>query len=642
MVTRKVAQHLGVGRIIAALSLLEALGRKPHHIKEHMRQLHGAANIKGLITGKVANASLDLGDLGRQTLGQTAQAIGVHEHARALHLGKHRNERHLDAIEHVGGILTGHALAQRRHERQRQSRSTGGRRWSVLTSTLCAARRRQRHLQIRIGKICLIELGAIGIQQIGSDHGIEDTRGIGSERIHELGLRRIDGRKLVQQRLRIRARHAALHKQARKHAGDHTVSEVEAIDYGSGGAVALLERKQALGRRQPQRARQSKERALFLVVVHHGGDPLARLDRTRNLGRHGSKRLGIAGSGALNRGHLKRSSSGSSATLVTDQRQETVLHGGDAERTQCRGNLIGRIRREGRRLKIELNGRIGADGRDLAAQQGIVDVCAQVFAHFALDLVGMRDDLVQATVLRNERARLFGADARHAGDVIGRVALQTIKVGHERRRNAVIQIVHALGRHDRHVGQALAGRDHVDVLGHELIHIAITGHQQHVAAGLLTQARHGSQDIVAFPALRLQNRHVERTEQLLDHRELRMQIGVHGRALCLILRQHLHAHARLALIKRHDHAVGVKGIDHLEKHVQEAEDRVGGATVRRVHSRRHSVEGAMHERVAVDDSKGTALVRHIEYLALGWARFAHSSLHAPRPAATSHQAPPPP
>ena len=178
MVTRKVAQYLGVGRIIAALSLLEALGRKPHHIKEHMRQLHRTANIKGLVTRQVANTALNLGNLGRQTLGQTVQTVGVHEHARALHLGKYRNERHLDAIEHVGGILTGHALAQRRHERQRQSRSTGGRRRSVLTSTLCAARRRQRHLQIRIGQMCLVKLGAVGIQQVSGDHGVEDARGI--------------------------------------------------------------------------------------------------------------------------------------------------------------------------------------------------------------------------------------------------------------------------------------------------------------------------------------------------------------------------------------------------------------------------------------------------------------------------------
>ena len=106
------------------------------------------------------------------------QAVGVHEHARALHLGKHRHERHLNTIKHVGGVLAGHAVAQRRHERQRQGRSTGGWRRSILAGTLCTARRRQRHLQIRIGKICLIELGPIGIQQIGSHHGIEDACGI--------------------------------------------------------------------------------------------------------------------------------------------------------------------------------------------------------------------------------------------------------------------------------------------------------------------------------------------------------------------------------------------------------------------------------------------------------------------------------
>ena len=606
-----------------------------------MRELHGTADVKGLVTRQVANAALDPGNLGRQALGQTVQAVGVHKHARALHFGKHRHKRHLDAIEHVGGVLAGHAVTQRRDQRQRQGRRASGGRRSVLAGALCAARRRQRHLQIGIGQIRLIELGAIGIQQIGSDHGIEDTRRIDRQRIHELGLRRIDGRKLVQQRLHVRARHAALHKQTCEHAGNHAVGEVEALNLSRRTAVALLEREQALGRRQPQRARQSKERALFLVVVHHGGDPLVGINRAGNLSRNGTKRVSIARGRANHRRHLKHTG-GSSPALAADQRQETVLHGGDTKRTQRRGNLIGRKRREGRRLKIELNGRIGADGRHLTAQQRVVDVRAQVFAHFALDLVGMCDDLVQATVLRNERARLFGADARHAGDVIGRVALQTIKVGHERRRDAVIQIVDALGRHDRHVGQALAGRDHVDVLRHELIHIAITGHQQHVTAGLLAQARHSAQYVIAFPALGLQNRHVERGEQLLNHGKLRVQIGVHGRALGLVLRQHFHAHARLALVKRHDHTVGIKGVNHLEEHIQKTKDRVGGTTVRRVHGGRHGVEGAVHERVAVDDGKGTALVRHIEYLALGWARFAHSSLHAPRPTATALQASLPP
>ena len=123
----------------------------------------------------------------------------------------------------------------------------------------------------------------------------------------------------MQQRFHIRARHAAFHKQARKHTGDHAVGEVEAIGRGSGTAVALLKRKQPLGRRQPQRARQAKKRALLLVIVHHGGNPLACTNRASNLGASGGKRLGIAGDGAQNRGHLKRAGSGRSPTLATNQ-----------------------------------------------------------------------------------------------------------------------------------------------------------------------------------------------------------------------------------------------------------------------------------------------------------------------------------
>ena len=242
----------------------------------------------------------------------------------------------------------------------------------------------------------------------------------------------------MQKRLHVRARHTALHKQTREHAGDHTVDNVEALSLDRRAAVALLEREQALGSRQPQRARQTKECALFLVVVHHGGDPLAGFNRAGDLSRDDAECLGIAGGGTHHRRHLKYTGRTHGPALAANQRQEAVLHGRNAERAQRRGNLVGRKRREGRRIKIELDGRIGTNGRHLAAQQRVVDVRAQVLAHLALNLVGVRDNLVQAAILRNKRTRLFGADARHAGDVIGGVTLQAIKIGHERRRNAVI------------------------------------------------------------------------------------------------------------------------------------------------------------------------------------------------------------
>ena len=219
----------------------------------------------------------------------------------------------------------------------------------------------------------------------------------------------------------------------------------------------------------------------------------------------------------------------------------------------------------------------------------------------------MGDDLVEVAVLRDEGTRLLGADAGHAGDVVGRVALEAVEVGHELRRDAVVQVIDALGRHDGDVGQALAGGHHVHVVGHELIHIAVTGDEVHVAPGGLTAAGKSPQNVVALPALELHDGNGQTREQLLDHGELTAQVGIHGRALRLILRQHLHADLRTTLVEGADHAVGRELVDHFEEHVEEAEHRVGGAAVRRVHGRRHGMEGAVHERVAVDHGDDAAL-----------------------------------
>ena len=120
-----------------------------------------------------------------------------------------------------------------------------------------------------------------------------------------------------------------------------------------------------------------------------------------------------------------------------------------------------------------------------------------------------------------------------------------------------------------------------------------------------------------------------------------MQIGGPWAGVAPILRQHLHAHARFALLKRHDPPSGLKASIILRNMFRKPKIALVGRPSGAFMVGGHGVKGAMHERVAVDNGKGAALVRHIEYLALGWARFAHSSLR-PRPAATSHQAPPPP
>jgi len=231
-------------------------------------------------------------------------------------------------------------------------------------------------------------------------------------------------------------------------------------------------------------------------------------------------------------------------------------------------------------------------------------VGAEVLAHLALDLVGMGDDLVERTVLHDEGRRLLGPDARHARDVVGAVTLETVEVGHEVGPDAVVEVVHALGRHDRDLRDALLGGDDPHVVGGELVHVAVTGKEKHVVALILAAARKRAQYVIALPALAFAHGHVERAEKVLHHGELLVKRGVHGRSLRLVLGKHLHAHARLALVEGADHAIGPERLHELDEHVEEAEEGVGGTSVRRAHGLHDGVIGAVHEGVPVDDGYG--------------------------------------
>ena len=182
----------------------------------------------------------------------------------------------------------------------------------------------------------------------------------------------------------------------------------------------------------------------------------------------------------------------------------------------------------------------------------------------------------------------------------------------------MVEVVHALRGHDDHVRDALLGGDDLDALRGQLVHVAVAGEEQHLVAGGLAAAGQGAQDVVSLPALELADGHVEGAQELLHHGELLVKRGVHGRALGLVLGQHLHADARLAAVEGADDAVGPEGVDELDEHVEEAEERVGGAPVRRAHGLADGVESAVHERVAVYDGDGPS-VWHVAPLGVSFS-----------------------
>ena len=184
------------------------------------------------------------------------------EHARALHLGS-TGTSGISMPSNTLAAFSGHALAQRRHvSASVGSCSTGGWRRSVSPAPSAPRRRRQRLLADRYQpRYASIELGAIGIQQIEATTVSKNAWNRRSESgSMSSGLRRIDGRKARYAFASYRAR-AALHKQARKHAGDHRERELKASTSAaarlsplSSSANRTLGRRHFTAWRQPQKS----------------------------------------------------------------------------------------------------------------------------------------------------------------------------------------------------------------------------------------------------------------------------------------------------------------------------------------------------------------------------------------------------
>lgn len=90
----------------------------------------------------------------------------------------------------------------------------------------------------------------------------------------------------------------------------------------------------------------------------------------------------------------------------------------EAQRSEGLRDLGGIERGELGVREPDVERHVRANGGHRAGEQGVVDMCAEVLAHLALDLVRMGNDLVEAAILHDEGRSLLGTYARHAGDVV--------------------------------------------------------------------------------------------------------------------------------------------------------------------------------------------------------------------------------
>ena len=225
-------------------------------------------------------------------------------------------------------------------------------------------------------------------------------------------------------------------------------------------------------------------------------------------------------------------------------------------------------------------------------------------------------DALHGPVGLQELRRRLRADAGHAGDVVGRIAHQPQEVDELLGAHAVA-LPHLIGAVHRDVGDALLRGDDARQLARQLVGILVAGHEQGLEAQRLVAGGDGAQDVVALPTRHLHHGDGHGLKQLLHHGKLHAQLLVHGRALGLVLLEGLDAMHRLAGIEGTDHSIGRGDLDELAQHGQKAEHRVGGCAVLGSHGRLHRMVGAMHQRVAIDDSD---LLRHVSSFGKGRIR----------------------
>ena len=256
-----------------------------------------------------------------------------------------------------------------------------------------------------------------------------------------------------------------------------------------------------------------------------------------------------------------------------------------------------RTRSAGCMLELE----VAAHRRELLRHARLLGVLLDVPATRRRQLVGVRDHLLERAVLRDQLSGGLVADARDAGDVVARVALEADEVGDLIRPDPVPRL-DSLGRVHVHVRDAARRHHQRDVVGDELERVAVGRDDRRLDARFVRAGRERRDHVVGLPALELEVAVAERLDDRAEVRELLAQEVGRRLPLRLVRLERLEALDR-AGVPGHRDALRPVVLEQLEEHVREAEQRVRREALRRRELLGQREEGAIGEVVAVDEEE---------------------------------------
>ena len=216
----------------------------------------------------------------------------------------------------------------------------------------------------------------------------------------------------------------------------------------------------------------------------------------------------------------------------------------------------------------------------------------------------LQDRLQRAVLVDEVHGRLL-ADTGDARDVVAGVPLQGLVVDDERRVEAETR-THRVDVVEDGVTDPAAVDEHAHVGIDQLKGVDVAGDDDHVQARRHRLDGERADHVVGLEGGDLDLRDAEHGDDVTRPLDLGAEVGGHGRALGLVLGHLLMAEGRARRVKGRDRVPRPVLGERLEQHRGEAVGGVGQLTPA-VGERRHREEGAVDERVPVDEQQGGPL-----------------------------------
>ena len=466
---RQLLEHARIGGV-AALVLLER--READHLEEDVRELLGGIEVERL-PRKLVDLRGDRVEVGLGARTELRKTGRIERGAGALHHAERRHEWQIDLVVHPRAAV----LLERVGEHCGQG------------ARHCRMDRRALGVGLRLGhRAAEVHLGEslVGVGRGGRVEHVRRKRHVegihrGKLRVgHEGLLRGVGGIHPVDRILHVERR-----ERARAHDARHDVERAGALEHGG-----------TLRGGEGSRGALGEQRRLLRLLERHA-DALAR--RQRLLDKRARRRL-------VGHERLVADLGLGSGGLRPHEREHAGERMGERVLAERRFD-VGRLEGGKRQLvDVEREIKIGHDRGDAPRQARHVLVVLKVLELLALELGEVVVDALHRTEPLQQLRRGLRTDARHAGDVVGRVAHKPEEVGELLGCDAVL-LEHLSRPVDHHVGDAALGGDDAREVGGELAGVLVARDEQRLEAVRLVARGDGAEDVVALPAGNLHHGH---------------------------------------------------------------------------------------------------------------------------------------